>query len=171
MIIFRNELLLFFLVFFACDMFFFLFCIFWELLFCSSYFCCNLFVVKTFSLFNIPGVSYLQVLASKPNLTCQLEFCAMVINNWLTFAMKSSVLYVRGFMDSFLNLYLCFNFNITEGGELLRALIVSNYTQFIVWRNGWKFVYELSGCGFASCCSHSIYTPSYLFSSTIMTIT
>ena len=23
-----------------------------------------------------------------------------------------------------------------------------------VWLNGWEFVYELSGCGFQSCCSH-----------------
>ena len=23
-----------------------------------------------------------------------------------------------------------------------------------VWLNGWVFVYELSGCGFKSCCSH-----------------
>ena len=24
----------------------------------------------------------------------------------------------------------------------------------LVWLNGWVFVYELSGCGFESCCSH-----------------
>ena len=26
-----------------------------------------------------------------------------------------------------------------------------------VWLNGWVFVYELSGCGFNSSCSHSIF--------------
>ena len=32
---------------------------------------------------------------------------------------------------------------------------VKNYQkQEIFWLNGWVFVYELSGCGFESCCSH-----------------
>ena len=32
-------------------------------------------------LFNIPGVSHLQSLASKLDLSCQIEFCVMIINN------------------------------------------------------------------------------------------
>ena len=34
---------------------------------------------------------------------------------------------------------------------------ISNHKQlsdWSIWLNGWVFVYELSGCGFESCCSH-----------------
>ena len=29
-----------------------------------------------------------------------------------------------------------------------------NYLDWPVWRSGWVFVYELTGCGFKSCCNH-----------------
>ena len=32
-----------------------------------------------------------------------------------------------------------------------------------VWLNGWVFVYELSGCGFESCCNHLIFRYSACF--------
>ena len=34
-----------------------------------------------------------------------------------------------------------------------------------VWLNGWLFVYELSGCGFESSCSHLKASDFFLFSS------
>lgn len=117
-IFFRNELFLFF-VFSLCYVYFYLFCIFGELWFCCSCFFYNVLLMKTFSNFNISEVSHLQVLGSKPDLTCRIEFCELAINSflWLIFGMKGSVLDVRGFMDSFLNLYLCFKINISEGGK------------------------------------------------------
>ena len=40
--------------------------------------------------------------------------------------------------------------------QLHRADKYSEHSSIIwpVWLNGWVFVYELSGCGFQSCCSH-----------------
>ena len=31
----------------------------------------------------------------------------------------------------------------------------------LVWQNDWVFCYELSGCGFASCCGLGIVAPTY----------
>ena len=127
--------------------------------------------MKVFSLFNIPGVSHLQVLASKLDLTCRMEFCAVVNNfSWLTFVIKNSVLDVRGFIDSFLNLHLILSLiSVKElGFESTQCIKLHSFYSLAKWLN---VVYELSGCGFESCCSHSIYAPSYLFGSPIMTIT
>ena len=107
-------------LFFPCVMFIFIFFVFLgNYDFVAHVFFYNVLLMKTFSNFNISEVSHLQVLGSKPDLTCRIEFCELAINSflWLIFGMTGSVLDVRGFMDSFLNLYLCFKINISEGGK------------------------------------------------------
>ena len=117
-IFFRNELFLFFCCFLVLCLFL-SFLYFWGIMILLLMFFHNLLLMKTFSNFNVSEVSHLQVLGSKPDLTCRIEFCELAINSflWLIFGMKGSVLDVRGFMDSFLNLYLCFKINISEGGK------------------------------------------------------
>ena len=43
-----------------------------------------------------------------------------------------------------------FNF-LLSSPKWIRNLLSTNW---LVWLNGWVFVYKLSGCGFESCCCH-----------------
>ena len=46
--------------------------------------------------------------------------------------------------------------------HLVRKRTLNHLAKLAIWLNGWMFVYELSGCGFESRCSHS-YLPCLFY--------
>ena len=64
------------------------------------------------------------------------------------------------------NRYSIWRLSVCNRTEIHKHLVCKrtlNHLAKLVWLNGWVFVYERSGCGFKSCCSHlnllNIYRP------------
>ena len=55
--------------------------------------------------------------------------------------------------DSLWNAYVIWQEHTTQMHRTDKYSQLSSIIQS-VWPNGWVFVYEVSGCGFESCCSH-----------------